>query len=57
MWVGSMTMEHVNYIMWGPKQSKNIVCVHMFRLMLEKLSGVILMTLFIGNILHPGIIQ
>ena len=36
---------------------RSLFAIHMFRLTLENLGGVILMALFIGNIVYPDIVH
>ena len=45
MWVGSMTLEHVIICCGVPNKVRTSFAIHVFRLTLEKLSGVILMAL------------
>ena len=58
MWVGFMTLEYVNYVLWAP-QTKQVYLftIHTFRLTLEYLGGVILPPLFTIIIIHPGTIH
>lgn len=55
MWVGSMTLEYINLIMWVPWTKQDyLFIIHTFRPTLENLGGAILPTLFTWITVHPS---
>ena len=67
MWVGSTTLEYVNYILWAPYINyKYSFIIHTFKLNLEfwveLYSGhyaqelLFIPRILVGNIVHPSII-
>ena len=56
MWVSSMTLKYVHYILWTPqKQQEYVFIIPTFKLTLGKLGGVILVALNTLIIVHPSI--
>ena len=53
MWVGSVTLEYVIYIMWAPNKVRILFNIHTFKLTRENLGRVILLALFTRIIAHP----
>ena len=49
MWIGSITLEHVNYIMWVLEQTGNICLLFIVYVELGNLGGVILLALCAGT--------
>lgn len=57
MWIGSMILEYVIYIMWVYEQSKKyLFTIYTFKLTFGSLGGAIIPALFIRIIVHPSTI-
>lgn len=54
MWVGSMTLEHVNFIWWAPQQNRNVYVLFIHQAELGNMGGGILLALYVGITIHPS---